>query len=134
MHHTACLVIRGVRAGDKVVRVRVGDFVRVGAAGSKRSGWLGRAVDLWEDHAGTGWVALDWLYHPEDVPGGRKLAHGRHEVLLSTHRDANPVLSITETVRVLTRGAWEQEAVRQGPCLPGSAGGDSEARSSRHSP
>lgn len=110
MHYTSCVVSRGERAGGGDVIVRVGDFVRVGSTGHGRAGWIGRAVDLWEDHAGASWVALDWLYHPEDIPSGRTPAHYPHEVLLSTHRDANPVLSVTERVRVLTESQWEAEA------------------------
>jgi len=68
---------------------------------------LGRVVDMWEDHAKTYWVALDWLYYPEDLPSGRRPNHGPCEVFASNHRDANPLLSVVERVNVMTEEQWK---------------------------
>ena len=51
-------------------------------------------------------LVIDWYYRPEDVPGGRKVFHGRRELLQSDHADRVPASTVDGWVTVHTLDAY----------------------------
>jgi hypothetical protein len=43
---------------------------------------------------------VQWLYRPEDLPGGRKTNHGRSELIVSNHMDIIEAFTVEDRAKV----------------------------------
>eukprot|EP00793_Prasinoderma_coloniale_P005673 PRCOL_00004147-RA len=71
---------------------------------------LARIEAIWREADGTEMFSGRWFYKPEHTGPGRQPHHGRREVFLSNHVDAQEVASATGVACVLGRAAFQAMA------------------------
>ncbi|PSN69644.1 hypothetical protein BS50DRAFT_571024 [Corynespora cassiicola Philippines] len=83
---------------------QIGDYVYVKPDKDNPSapihGWIARVLEVRAGSPEYVFIRVCWMYRPEDLPGGRKIWHGRNEVIVSNWMDIIDAKTIDSKVDV----------------------------------